>query len=115
LIFIGGWQNGAAAVPLGFANQHRENELDADAHAVEAMATAGYDPAALESYIARVQPASTPRAYPERDERLAAIRAAIEKLPTTATYSPQDRLAAIQDEVRRMTVTPPKAPPRLAR
>ena len=125
LIFMGGWQGYAVpqdqsmAVPLGFVKAYRQNELDADALAVQAMAAAGYNPTSLIDYITRLQPADalpTPatRPTPDRDARLTALRAAIEKLPA-ATYPAHDNFAAIQEQVKRAEAKPAKAPPRLAR
>jgi predicted Zn-dependent protease len=125
LIFMGGWQgyavkrNQQAAVPLGFLSAYRQNELDADALAVQSMAAAGYNPAALNEYIARLQPGTNGspapnRPYPDRDARLASIRAAIAKLPPAA-YAAHDGFASLQEQVRRLSATPAKPPPRLAR
>jgi predicted Zn-dependent protease len=110
LIFMGGWtgyaiqQGQALAIPLGFVKFARQNEMQADTLAISAMATAGYDPAALASYIERVQPveALPPKVYspiPERESRLAAIRAAIATLPA-ASYPAHDGFAAIQEAAR---------------
>ena len=55
--------------------------------------------------------------YPDKDTRLAALRAAIEQLPP-ATYSAHPGLDAIQKEVTKLTAhtaLPAKTPPRLAR
>jgi predicted Zn-dependent protease len=117
LIFMGGWtgyairQGQALAIPLGFVKFARQGELEADALAVAAMAAAGYDPAGLASYVERVQPvdALPPKLtspIPDRDARLAAMRAAIQALPA-ASYAAHDGFAAIQEAA--------KAAPRLAR
>jgi predicted Zn-dependent protease len=105
LIYMGGWQGNA--VPLGFVKLQRRSELEADALAAQTMAAAGYNPAALIDSIERLQP-------PDRDARLVALRAGIVNL-RAATHPEQDGFPAIQEEVRRLTAKPAKAPPRLAR
>lgn len=128
LIVMGGWngyairQGTAPSVPLGFLSVQRKNELNSDQVAASTLAAAGYDPQALARYIERVQAADAPlrnamAPYPDKDTRLAALRAAIEQLPP-ATYSPHPGLDAIQQEVAKLTAhtaQPTKTPPRLAR
>jgi beta-barrel assembly-enhancing protease len=125
LIMMGGWngyairQGTAPSVPLGFLAFQRKNELESDQVAARILSAAGYDPQALARYIERVQPADTaPRnamaPYPDKDQRLAALQAAIQQLPST-TYSAHPGSDAIQQEVTRLTVRPAKTPPRLAR
>ena len=125
LIMMGGWngyairQGSALAVPLGFLSFQRKNELDADQLAVGILAAAGYNPQSLARYIERVQPADPPlrnamAPYPDKDQRLAALRAAIEQLPP-ATYSAHPGLDVIHRDVTKLTARPAKAPPRLAR
>jgi predicted Zn-dependent protease len=125
LIMMGGWngyairQGSALAVPLGFLSFQRKNELDADQLAVGILAAAGYNPQSLARYIERVQPADPPlrnamAPYPDKDQRLAALRAAIEQLPP-ATYSAHPGLDVIHLDVTKLTARPAKAPPRLAR
>lgn len=129
LIFMGGWtgyavrQNRAMAVPTGFVKFRRQYELDADLRAVKTMAAAGYNPRALESYIERVQgaepkPANDMTPYPDVKARVAALQSAIANVPAQS-YPAHDGLAAIQEAVARLVVTPAtppaKAPPRLAR
>jgi predicted Zn-dependent protease len=65
IVFIGGWMGMGAAgnddralLPARFLKIQRENELDADRVAVNIMATAGYNPAALVEYIRRTQRAA---------------------------------------------------------
>jgi len=125
LIYMGGWQGYAIrqgeanAIPLGLAKFQRRNEPEADALAAQTMAAASYNPAALIDYIGRLQPpdslpskATSP--VPERDARLAALRTVIGNLPASR-YASHDGFAAIQEEVERLTATPAKGPPRLAR
>jgi predicted Zn-dependent protease len=122
---MGGWngyairQGAALAVPFGFLSFQRKNELDADQLAVGILAAAGYNPQSLARYIERVQPADPPvrnamTPYPDKDQRLAALLAAIEQLPP-ATYSAHAALDAIHRDVTKLTARPAKAPPRLAR
>jgi predicted Zn-dependent protease len=124
LIMMGGWSGFAArkqsdAMPIAFRSLQRKNELESDQLAVRILFAAGYDPQALASYIERVQPADPPlrndlMPYPDKDQRLAALQAAIEQLPP-ATYSAHPRREAIHQEVTLLTVRPTKNPPRLAR
>ena len=124
LIFMGGWAGYAIrqqdnAVPVAFRATRRTNELEADRLAVSMLSAAGYDPQALARYIERVQPADSPlrnamAPYPDKDQRLAALQAAIRQLPP-ATYSAHSGLDAIQQEVAQLTARPTKTPPRLAR
>jgi predicted Zn-dependent protease len=81
----------------------RTFELQADRLAVQAMAKAGYDPAALIGYIRRTQPvnddvASSP--MPPVELRLSAIEAVIATLPARA-YTSSGEFEAIQREVRK--------------
>ena len=111
LIFMGGWAGNCAeglAIPRGFLDQQRSNELEADVLAVEPMARTGYDPMALVRYLERVQPTTG---------RIANLRPAIETLPPANYAAPSDELTAAQHEVRRLTESPArsKAPPTLKR
>ena len=91
------------SVPMGFLAFQRANELEADYLAVKAMASAGYDPAGLASYIERVQPAPGRNegfeTLPPRARRVAAIQAEIRKLPA-ASYQASDEFARVQAEVK---------------
>jgi predicted Zn-dependent protease len=125
LIMMGGWngyairQGTALSVPTGFLAYQRKNELESDQVAAPILSAAGYDPQALARYIERVQPAdpalrNAMAPYPDKDQRLAALQAAIQQLPAT-TYSAHPGFDAIHQEVTRLTVRPAKTPPRLAR
>jgi predicted Zn-dependent protease len=115
-------QGASLAVPIGFLPFQRKNELESDQLAVRFLSSAGYDPQALARYIERVQPADPPlrnpmTPYPAKDQRLAALQAAIQQLPP-ATYSAHPGIDAIQREVARLTARPRRTlptPPRLAR
>ena len=90
----------AAPVPLGMIQFQRQFERQADYIAVNAMASAGYDPQGLASYLERMQPLQRAVAgafdlLPPREERVKAIRAAIAKLPVR-TYQPSDEFASVQ-------------------
>ena len=58
-VYMGGWTgshaDGSLAVPIGFLKFQRGFEREADLIAVQVMAKAGYDPAALIGYIDRTQ------------------------------------------------------------
>jgi predicted Zn-dependent protease len=128
LINMGGWsgyairQGNALAVPIAFLAFQRKRELESDQVAAGILSSAGYDPQALARYIERAQPDDpalrNPTApYPDKDQRLAALQAAIQQLPPAA-YSAHPGLDAIQQEVTRLTARPArpaKTPPRLAR
>jgi predicted Zn-dependent protease len=91
-------------IPLRLLSFQRANETEADYLAVQAMATAGYDPNGLASYVERVQPprGSVDRVFadmPDRDERVKAIQTEIGKLPA-GTYEASGEFARVQAEVR---------------
>ena len=90
----------AAPVPLGMIQFQRQFERQADYIAVNAMASAGYDPQGLASYLERMQPLRRAVAgafdlLPPREERVKAIRGAIAKLPAR-TYQAGDEFASVQ-------------------
>jgi predicted Zn-dependent protease len=124
LIMMGGWAGYAiqpqySAIPVAFRASQRKSELEADRLAVSILSAAGYDPQALARYIERVQPADPPlrnamAPYPDKDQRLAALQAAIGQLPP-ATYSAHPGLDAIHQDVTNLIARPTKTPPRLAR
>jgi predicted Zn-dependent protease len=96
--------SGSLAVPLGMLTLQRANEREADYLAVKAMAAAGYDPAGLASYVARLQPPPPDRGsvfetLPTRDERVAGIQAEIRQLPAR-TYHSSDEFARVQAQVK---------------
>jgi beta-barrel assembly-enhancing protease len=91
--------------PSGFAKEQRALEREADVIAVQSMAKAGYDPEGLVRYLERVQPPQAGAApanspLPDRDSRLAALRAVILSLPAR-TYTSGTDFQPIQQEVRR--------------
>ncbi len=122
LIMMGGWSGNAAqdnSVPIPFREAQRKKELESDRVAADILFSARYDPQALARYIERVQPADPPQPnakapYPGKEQRLAALQAAIRLLPP-ATYFPHPGLDPIRQQVARLTARPAKTPPRLAR
>jgi predicted Zn-dependent protease len=125
LIFTGGWTGYAVregqslAIPLGMLQIWRKCELNADRLAARKMAAAGYDPAALARYIERVQAPDEmqPKMWsslPQRSQRVEAIRAVIGDLPAKV-YGPHEGLEKVQEDVRRLTASTPKAPPTLSK
>jgi predicted Zn-dependent protease len=121
LIYMGGWagqathQNQSAAIPLGLLRFHRENELQADRLAADAMAGAGFDPAALARYIGRVQPEEGARPWvfsplPTREQRVGSLEDAVRALPAQA-YAVGDAFQVVKEEVRRLMPAPPPTPP----
>lgn len=67
-------------MPVGQLGQQRRFEVEADRRAVSVLIASGYDPAALKTYISRVQ--TDPQnglfsPWPVREARIAAIDAAI--------------------------------------
>jgi predicted Zn-dependent protease len=114
LVFIGSWMGMGAGdddrtlLPLGYLKTQRAFELDADRVAVNIVAAAGYEPAALLEYIRRTQRAlttgsATHSALPPRDERILALETAIASLSSRAGR-PAGEFKSIQDRVRRLTV-----------
>ncbi len=78
-------------LPAAALERWRATELEADKSAVVAVSGAGFDPAALLSYIERVQPAAggvrpVISRLPPLAERSAALTQAISQLPARATY-----------------------------
>jgi predicted Zn-dependent protease len=126
LAFIGGWvetgpagNEDRASVPLGYLKIQRRNELDADRVAVNTMAGAGYEPAALLEYIRRTQRALTAEsrmysALPPREERIGALETAMANFGTREGRSGTE-FKAIQDRVRELAESPQKPPPSLHR
>jgi predicted Zn-dependent protease len=122
LIFVGGWTTGdrEPLLPLGFLKFARQNEMEADRLAIEAMAAAGYRGQALYHYIDRTQQDSNPARspLPPRAERLTALEQAIANLPARE-YRADASIAALQEEVRRFEPPPraprPEGPPTLRR
>jgi predicted Zn-dependent protease len=123
LIYMGGVSGAAMrdsqaiAIPMGMLQAARKYELQADVLAASKMAATGYDPTALARYIERVQSPDEAQpkmwsALPARSQRLDAIREVINGLGAKA-YEPHEGMAQVQEEVRRLTATPPKAPPAL--
>lgn len=125
LIVMGGWGcSGGLAVPVAFLASQQNAELEADVLAVQTLSRAGFDPNALVRYIERVQvqPAGpTSKAYsptPDRDKRVAALLATIQKLPKVDyAVAPTDEFATARHEALRFMEEPvrSKAPPSLMR
>jgi predicted Zn-dependent protease len=124
LVMTGGWTGWAMqqgyeiAMPVGMAQMRRKRELAADRLAVQGMAGAGYDPAALARYLERAQPAALAESkmyspFPDRAQRLATIRTAIGELPAQ-NYARHPGFDAVQAEVRRLMAGTSK-PPALAK
>ena len=126
LIYMGGWtgqamnQNQSLSIPLGLLRYHRENELEADRLAADAMAGAGFDPAALARYIGRVQPAEGARPWmfsplPTREQRVGSLEDAVRALPAR-TYAAGEAFQRVREEVRRLMPAPASTrPPTLRR
>jgi len=93
-------QSQSAALPLGFLRIQRQNELEADRLAVNSMAGAGFDPAALARYIGRVQPEDG-----GRDQRVAALEDAVQAMPVQA-FAAGEAFRGVQEEVRRLMPAP---------
>jgi predicted Zn-dependent protease len=123
LIFMGGWHgihgsDSALAVPLGFLRFMRAYELEADGMSAQAMARAGYDPAALVSYIERMQVDRRPierSALPRREERLAQLERTIAELPAREYTARTGEFEQVREAVRTATGVPPRKTPTLQR
>jgi beta-barrel assembly-enhancing protease len=113
LIFLGGWSgycSGAPLVPMLFLATQRNNEMEADALAVQATARAGFDPHALGSYIGRVQPEPKTKVFsslPDRAMRLAALLSIAEQQPRVDYELTSGEFVAIQREVVRLAASIP--------
>ncbi len=107
LIFMEPAEDLGMSVPAGFVRYWRDYELEADRLAVSAMAAAGYDPQALVNYLARQQPPATSpySALPPLAERLANLRAAIQKLPETPALVPTREYSVLQARIRAATAS----------
>jgi beta-barrel assembly-enhancing protease len=120
LVFVGsigyGDTSGAGLVPVGMLQFQRAMESEADRIAVTIASSAGYDPAGLAQYVARVQqdPPPAQRAasspFPPRDQRVQAIEKAIQALPPQ-TYAASGDFVRIQEEVR-LALPPPSNTPK---
>jgi predicted Zn-dependent protease len=89
-------------LPGGLLNLEQSFEKEADLVAVAIMTKAGYDPEALASYVARLQYDPTARqssALPSREDRVAAIRAAIQRRPS-------NEFSEVQEELHRLLLAP---------
>jgi len=127
LISAAGWVGGCSggpAIPVAILASQRNAELQADLLAVQTMARAGFDPKALVHYVERVQDrpgGAMSRTYspmPDRDERVAALLATMEKLPKAAyAAAPLGEFVRARQEVRRLVERPVRsnAPPSLMR
>ncbi len=83
----------------GFAAAPMQQEQAADSRAVDALRRAGYDPAALLSYLAR-----TPHALAE--DRLAALRNKVREAGPPPLTPPSGDYFAVQAEIRTRLVPP---------
>jgi predicted Zn-dependent protease len=121
LIFMGALTascSGAAAIPISFLETLRNAELEADALAVQTMARAGFEPAALVRFVSRVQKDTSTRfsSMPAREQRVATMRSVIEKLPEQEfAAGPMVDFVAAKEEVRRLAGqrAPSPVPPSL--
>jgi predicted Zn-dependent protease len=99
---------GQAAMPLEYLSFQRAFERQADYFAVQIMAQAGYDPAALAAYITHAEPPPEQRTatlrsfspWPPADERSRLIEKEIAKLPPGQAYSAGEQIEPIQVAVR---------------
>jgi predicted Zn-dependent protease len=104
----GCWAGQATAVPLEYLAFQRAFERQDDYYAVQIMAKAGYDPAALAAYIRRVRPAPGRQGpisgafspWPAAEERVKQIGKEIGKLPPGRTYSAGEDIKPIQLALR---------------
>jgi beta-barrel assembly-enhancing protease len=96
------------AMPMGYLQFQQAFERQADYFAVQIMAQAGYDPAALAAYVNRVQPPpkrrnDTSRSFspwPPAEERIKLMQKEIAKLLPGQAYSAGDQIEPIQAAVR---------------
>ena len=93
----------ATAVPLGLLPLMHAFEREADRIAVQSMAAAGYDPAALWRYLDRTLIAGSPKfpsPFPSRETRIADLQQAIAELPPREYSSGTGEFERIREEVR---------------
>jgi predicted Zn-dependent protease len=76
MIYFGAW-NAANILPKALRQELRSDELSADNAAVRILHAAGYDPAALWNYLARILPRNSSRLS---TDRLANLQEAIDQL-----------------------------------
>ena len=108
LVFMGsadGIHGNTAALPPAYTASLRDYELEADRIAAEAMAQAGYDPAALVRYIERLQPDTA---------RLEDLWRAIAALPAWQYGTGTGGFERIRAEIQ-TTPAPKPEPPTLRR
>jgi beta-barrel assembly-enhancing protease len=118
LIFIGGSGGdcpGGPPVPQAFLAMQRSAERQADVLAAQTMARAGFEPKSLVRYIERVQSSNADSSILDRDERIAALLAAIQKLPGVSyAAAPAEEFGTARREALRLTEAPLRsAPPSL--
>lgn len=117
MVFLGGWSTvcgGDPVVPVAYLGSARQYELHADKMATRMMAGAGFDPAGMLRYIERRQTDAAGQAakfspLPPREIRIAGLAQAIEALGA-GSYSASGDFSRIQEEIRRMTSRPARAP-----
>jgi predicted Zn-dependent protease len=124
LVFLGGWQGFGpgrdSLVPMSLFKTQRDNELRADAIAIQAMSGSGYDPVDLARYLERLPRSrgttTVFAALPDPDARIAAMGRAISELPAR-TYPPTDLNAfdRIQEQVRSIVRVEDRPRPTLKR
>lgn len=96
----------ATTVPLGYLSIVRGFEREADHLAVQSMAPAGYDPAALLRYFDRTLLAGSPKLpspFPSRETRIADLQQAIAELPPREYSSGTGEFERIREQVRSFT------------
>jgi predicted Zn-dependent protease len=101
------------SVPLRYVNPLREFELQADRLAMQAMARAGYEPAALFRYVNRVQgedaqgPNST---VPPREARITNLQQALVALPANERALGSGEFERVRLEMRALLDRMPRRP-----
>ena len=122
LVFMGGWmgvhadsQHRSSLIPAGFVEVISGYELEADRFGADLAGRAGYDSAALGSYIRRVQREGSPAAgltpLPPKGERLAALETVG---PRTGEVGGSEFLG-VREIVRAALRGPGRKPPSLRR
>lgn len=111
LFYSGGFPT---IMPVSVRNEQSRIELQADATAAAAMARAGFDPAALLSYIERgyLEREQRPDPFsqlPPRAVRIEALRKTIEELPLSAEYiEDSSDFAAVKKQAHAEGLEPPR-------
>lgn len=128
LMFYGGWtgfgarQSSSVLIPVAFLQFARSYEREADELAVKMTAGAGFYPESLVNYYRRVwtdnAPGTTARVFDatgSRDDRIATIESAIQKLTSPVSSTSSGEFLRIKEQIPEPQATPASDRPALRR